>query len=115
MSRLLLTFDQETAQKIIKGEKKYQYTKFHHPHEFEKIIIRVSAPVNQIIGEVEVTEIITGEKTKIWEETKENSGITKEEFDEYYKNKETVVIYRLGKVTLYETPIDVTEEDFASF
>ena len=115
MSRLLITIDPETAQKIIKGEKKYEYTKFHHPHEFEKIIIRVSAPVNQIIGEIEVKEVITGEKTKIWEETKENSGITKEEYEKYYENKETAVVYRLGKVMLYEIPIDVTEEDFASF
>ena len=75
----------------------------------DAIIIYSSAPVMKIVAEVEVEEIIEGNTDEIWEKTKNGSGTNKKLYDEYFKNKNIAVAYKLGEVKVYETPKKLTE------
>ena len=109
MSRMLLSIKPKYANKIISGEKKYEFRKFHCRTNVDTIVIYASSPIKQIIGEVSIIEIIEGEKDEVWNRTKQNSGITKKDYKDYYKNKNSAVAYKLGQVTVYEEPIDISE------
>lgn len=73
------------------------------------MFIYSSAPVMKIVAEVEVEEIIEGNTDEIWEKTKNGSGTNKKLYDEYFKNKNIAVAYKLGEVKVYETPKKLTE------
>lgn len=45
------------------------------------------------------------------EKTKEYSGITKNFFDEYFKDRKVAYAYKLGKIKAYDEPKALTEFD----
>ena len=45
----------------------------------------------------------------LWENTKEQSGITKSFFDAYFKGRKVAYAYKLGKVKQYEEPKTLKE------
>lgn len=58
----------------------------------------------QIVGEVEVKEIIEDSPQKVWKRTASAAGIDKAYFDDYFLGKKTAVAYALGKVIQYSKP-----------
>lgn len=43
------------------------------------------------------------------EKTREYSGITKNFFDEYFKDRKVTYTYKLGKIKVYDEPKTLTE------
>ena len=41
---------------------------------------------------------------ELWAITKDESGISKEFFDEYFAGRETAYAYKLGKIKVYDEP-----------
>lgn len=60
----------------------------------------------KVVGEAEVEEIIEASPNDVWKITKEKSGINKDSFDKYYKNKSSVIAYKLSNIVKY----DITKE-----
>lgn len=46
------------------------------------------------------------------EKTKEYSGITKNFFDEYFKDRKVAYAYKLGKIKVYDEPKALAESDY---
>ena len=109
MSKILFSIKPEYIKDILSGRKKYEYRKIKPKNRVDAIIIYSSAPVMKIVAEVEVEEIIEGNTDEIWEKTENGSGTNKKLYDEYFKNKNIAVAYKLGEVKVYETPKKLTE------
>lgn len=109
MSKILFSIKPEYVKEILSGRKKYEYRKIKPKNRVDAIIIYSSAPVMKIVAEVEVEEIIVDEPNKVWEKTKNGSGTNKKLYDEYFKNKNIAVAYKLGEVKVYEKPKKLTE------
>ena len=58
----------------------------------------------QIVGEVEVKDIIEDSPQNVWKKTSNAAGIDKAFFDAYYVGKKVAVAYVLGKVKRYTKP-----------
>lgn len=95
------------AEKILAGEKKYEYRKRLCQSDIKKIYIYATAPVKMIIGEAEVIEKIMGDKIALWEQTKCFSGISKEFYDKYFGNQGYACAYCIGKVRRYSNPFSL--------
>lgn len=104
MCTILLPIKPEYANKIIEKTKLYEYRKTKCKKEINKIIIYSTAPIKKVIAEVEVKEIISNSPSELWEDTKEYSGISKEKYMKYFKNKDLAFAYKLGRVVSYNTP-----------
>ena len=102
--KILVSIKPEYVKDILSGRKKYEYRKIKPKNRVDAIIIYSSAPVMKIVAEVEVEEIIEGNTDEIWEKTKNGSGTNKKLYDEYFKNKNIAVAYKLGKINVYEKP-----------
>ena len=61
-------------------------------------------PIKKVVAEAEILEVLALEPSKLWDETKEYSGITKEYFDDYFKNRKIAYAYKLGKIKVYAEP-----------
>lgn len=104
MSKILLSIKPEYVENILNKTKQYEFRKTKCKRDIDKIIIYATAPISQIVAEVEVIEILEDTPENIWSITKDFAGITKKFFKEYYQNKDIAIAYKLGTVTKYKHP-----------
>lgn len=109
MSQLLLSINPEYVESILKGKKLYEYRKFRCRNDVDKIIIYATAPQKQIVGEVEIANILEGSPIDIWEKTKEYSGITYNFFSKYYEGKRKAFAYQLKNLVVYDKPLTLND------
>jgi predicted transcriptional regulator len=95
----------EYVDEILSGRKKYEYRKIRAKrNNVDKMIIYSTFPVMKVVAEVEINGIIEEKPEKLWEMTKHASGISKEFYNRYYKNRDMAVAYQLGSIQVYDTP-----------
>ena len=105
MCKILMPINPEYVDEILSGNKKYEYRKIKAKRKnIDKMVIYSTSPIKRVVAEVDVEEIIEASPEKLWEETKEYSGITKEFYSKYYKNKENAIAYKLGNIKVYDKP-----------
>jgi predicted transcriptional regulator len=103
--KVVLSIKPEFAFKIFNGTKRFEFRKaiFKNPL-VKKVIVYASSPVQLVIGEFEIEEILKYDKKKLWELTKQDSGITEDFFFKYFKEKEDGYAIRIKNTTTYEIP-----------
>ncbi|ADD03327.1 protein of unknown function DUF437 [Thermoanaerobacter italicus Ab9] len=110
MCQILLSIKPEYVDRIFEGTKRFEFRKVRYKrNDVDKIIIYSTSPIMKIVGEAEIVEIIEDTPSAVWEQTKEYAGIDKEFVDEYYKNKEKAVAYKLGKIKKYLKPLQLKD------
>lgn len=110
MAIILISIKPQFVEKILSGEKMFEFRKTLPAQRVDKILIYSSYPVCAVVGEAEVLNIISTSPKKLWEETKNQSGIDSEFFFKYFAGKDTAYAYKLGKITKY--PIAKRLSDF---
>lgn len=109
MCKILLSIKPEHVENILSGVKKYKFRKVRCRSDVDKIIIYSTAPVMMVVGEAKIVSIIEDEPQRVWELTANYSGIDKDFFDEYYKEKNKAVAYKLGKIKKYLKPLKLSD------
>src|SRR5690554_4043933 len=107
MCTILLSIHPEYVDKILSGEKKYEFRRIRTKRNPDKIIIYSTAPISKVIGEAEIEDVIIDNPTNVWKKTKKESGINKEVYIEYFNNREIAVAYKLKNVIKYSNPIEL--------
>lgn len=102
--KILISINPEHVENIINGTKKYEYRRVAAKQDISSIIIYETFPIKRIVAEAEIEDVLMLSKEELWDVTKDKSGISKEFYDEYFKEKEIAYAYKLGKVTVYEEP-----------
>lgn len=102
--KIVISINPQYVEKIISGEKKFEYRTKAAKQDINKIIIYETKPIKKIVAEVEILDVVIASPEELWNQTKEYSGITKNFFDEYFKGKTIAYAYKLGKVKIYERP-----------
>lgn len=109
MSNIILSIHPRFVEKIISGEKRYEFRKVKAKLPPEKIIIYSTSPVSQVIGEAEVEDILIDTPDNLWSITSGYSGIDETFFLDYFKNKQEAIAYQLKNVTVYPKPKELKE------
>ena len=105
MCKILMPINPEHVDEILSGNKKYEYRKIKAKRKnIDKMVIYSTSPIMRVVAEVDVEGIIEASPEKLWEQTKEYSGITKDFYSKYYKNKENAIAYKLGNIKVYDKP-----------
>ena len=99
---VVLSIKPEFANKIFDGTKRFEFRKaiFKNP-QVNKIIVYASSPVQRVIGEFEIDEILRYEKNKLWQMTHAESGISENFFFEYFADKEHGYAIKIKNTKLY--------------
>lgn len=108
-NKILISINPEYVEKIISGIKKYEYRKRAAKKDIDKIIIYETVPVKKIVAEAEIVEVLAMNPSELWEKTKNESGVTKEFFDLYFKDKKIAYAYKLGQISVYDEPIQLID------
>lgn len=109
MCQMLLSINPEYVASILQGKKMYEYRKFRCRDDVDKIIIYATAPQKQIVGEVEIADIVEDDILTVWHQTKEYSGITYKFFRRYYRGKKKAIAYHLKNLVVYDKPLTLND------
>ncbi|HEX5001563.1 MAG TPA: ASCH domain-containing protein [Bacteroidia bacterium] len=103
--RVVLSIKPEFADKIFDGSKKFEFRRsiFKNP-DVSRIVVYASSPVQKIIGEFEVEQILVHDLKTLWNITKDYSGISKNYFYEYFNDKEKGFAIKIKNTKKYKKP-----------
>ena len=103
---LLLSIKPQYVQKILDGQKNIELRKTKPKLEKgDFILVYESSPTKCLRGWFEVQSISCKDPQKLWHNVQDNVGITKEEFDEYYKTSKLAVAIAMKSV--YSTKLSL--------
>jgi predicted transcriptional regulator len=103
--KVLLSIKPEFAEKILLGEKKFEFRKvLPKSDQVTTIVIYATMPLGKVVGEFDVGEILTDTPQKIWRNTKECAGITKKYFNEYFEGRDVAHAIGVKAVRRYKNP-----------
>ena len=101
MSTILMSIKPEYVNKIFSCEKKYEYRKRNCKQKIDKIVVYSSYPVQKVVGELIIKQVLCDNKNTIWDKTNKYSGTSKNKYDNYFKNCENAVAYEIEKAIFY--------------
>ena len=99
----------EYVDKIFSGEKKYEYRKRLCKEKIDTIIVYSSSPIQKVVGELKIKQVLYDKKNVIWNKTNKYGGITKIKYDNYYENCDYAVAYEIEKAILYDKQKDLKD------
>ncbi len=109
--KVLLSIKPEYAEKIFKGEKKYEYRRvIFKRKDITTVVVYATAPVSKIVGEFKINDVMFDDIFSLWQKTKEFGGISEEFFHHYFENREKGYAIRVGETEMYEDPISLKDE-----
>lgn len=101
--KVLLSIKPEFVEKIFAGTKKYEFRKtLFKKANVTKVIIYASSPVKRVVGEFTIENILSDDVNTIWEQTKKDSGITKDFYNSYFDKKQRANAIKIGHLTKYK-------------
>lgn len=104
--KVLLAIKPEFASKIFEGTKRFEFRKaIFKDKRVKKVVVYASFPVQKVIGEFDIDEIIFLHPNELWEETKTDAGISKEYFDAYFFERELGFAIKIKSFKKYLHPL----------
>lgn len=103
-NKILISINPEHVNNIINGLKKYEYRKIAAKKDIKALIIYETTPVKRVVAEAEIIDVLMMEPKKLWDLTKNESGIDKVFFDQYFDGREIAYAYKLGEIKVYAQP-----------
>lgn len=109
MKTILLSIFKEYAEKIIDGEKRFEFRKRIPQKKISHIVFHTTSPDSKIVCIAEVNNIIADSPQKLWDKTAPFSGVKREFFFSYFKNSEIAYAYEIKNV--YKIKRSLTLQD----
>lgn len=109
MCKIILSIKPEYVEKILSGEKKFEFRTKLAKRKVEKIIIYSTSPVMKVLGEVDVIATLTDSPELLWKTTSKTAGIDEVYFDAYFSNRKFANAYKLGEVLIYDSPRELND------
>lgn len=107
--KVLLSIKPEFADRIFSGEKRFEYRKATFKQFVSTVVVYATQPVGMIVGEFDVGKVLQGAPAEIWEATKEQAGITKDFFWNYFSGHTKGYAIEVKKPRRYNAAINPSE------
>lgn len=106
--RVLLSIKPEYAEKILSGEKRYEFRRTVFKNTaIKKVVIYASSPVKKVIGEFDIECVISLELEDLWKKTSKYSGINKDFYDQYFDGKVFGYAIKVKKARRYKNQLNL--------
>lgn len=108
--KVLLSIKPEFAYKIFDGTKKFEFRKSIFKNtNVREVVVYASSPVQKVIGEFAIADILNDDVETIWNETAHYSGITRNFYMSYFSNKDKAYAIKIGKTRRYRQARDLSD------
>jgi len=100
--KVVLSIKPEYAFKIFDGTKKFEFRRSIFKNQNVKsVIVYATAPIQKVIGEFEIEEVLNKDLSTLWELTHDFSGISEEFYYSYFANKKEGFAIKIKNTTKY--------------
>ena len=103
---VLLSIKPKYVEQIENGSKRYEFRRVIFKQDIDEIYVYATAPIKQIVGKICIDEIIEDTPKNLWGSFKQNAGINKKDFFEYFSGKEKGYAIKIKDFISFEEPID---------
>lgn len=109
--KVLLSIKPEYANRIFSGEKKYEFRRivFKNP-DVSTVVVYASAPTSMVIGEFEISEILSGSPRQLWQTTKNHAGVDRTFFFDYFADREVAYAIKVSNPVRYQKALDLRKK-----
>ena len=108
--KVLLSIKPEFADKIFNGTKKFEFRRIiFKQRDIDKVIVYASSPVQRVIGEFSVEDILSGSVDDVWTLTNHLSGISEIYYRNYFFNKQIAYAIKIGRTLRYRRNRQLSE------
>ncbi len=97
------------VEKILAGKKCYEYRKRKCKQKIDRILLYSTLPVSSIVGEVLVENILEEQPCFLWNATHVFSGLTEQEFYNYFNGCNKAFAYQLFNPVKYSNYIKLSD------
>ena len=108
---VLLSIKPKYVEQIEKGSKLYEFRRVIFKQDINEIYVYATAPIKQILGKICVDEIIEDTPKNLWFNFKQNAGIKRKDFFEYFSGKKRGYAIKIKDFISFEKPIDPYQEN----
>lgn len=103
--KVILSIKPEFVEKIIKGEKQFEFRRKLFRKEVESVIVYASSPVKKIVCEFTISDILNYDLDILWKKTKNKSGISEAFFYKYFQGIERGYAIKIREIYPYKQPL----------
>ncbi len=108
--KILLSIKPEFVEKIVSGEKKFEFRKsLPKRKNITTVIVYSTMPVGKVIGEFKIKATHSHAPEFLWNKTKDSAGITKKFFDDYFSRKPLAHAFEIDYFISYEVPLNISD------
>lgn len=109
--KILLSIKPQYVEKIISGEKKYEYRKKEFKRkDIDTIIVYSSGNIRKLVGEIKFKRILCDTPSLIWELTRTEAGMPERSFMDYYMNKDKAYAIVIDSFQPYKTYLNIEDK-----
>jgi predicted transcriptional regulator len=102
---VILSIKPKYCDEIRKGNKRYEFRKRNFTREVKYAFVYSTSPVKSIVGVLQIASVIEDDPKKLWEQCRNLSGVSKEEFFEYFRENEKGVAIKIDQAAMFD-PIE---------
>ena len=107
----ILSIKPKYAERILSGEKGYEYRKrIFRSEDVSRIVMYATQPVSRLVGEFGIEQILRDEPDNLWKRTSDAAGLSRDQFDSYFENRSSGVAIAINQVEQFSPPIDPWNE-----
>jgi predicted transcriptional regulator len=106
--KVLLSIKPEYAEKILEGEKHFEFRKavFKNP-SVKTVVLYATKPVGKVVGEFDIEEVLSERPSTLWALTSGAAGISRRFFNQYFEGRKTGYAIKVRKARRYREPLDL--------
>lgn len=111
MADIILSIKPRYAEKILAGEKRFEFRKQIPKQDISWVYIYASSPEKKIVGRFRIKKEIKGSPEEIWEKCGSLGGIEKDRFFLYCNGNSRVHGLEVTNIKRFDPPIDPYEKN----
>ena len=105
----LISIHPRFANAILDGTKQVEFRKVAFKRSITHVLLYATAPIQQIVGYVEVADVEERSPAALWQRYHEVAGIEREAFFAYYRGKATGVALKVRRPQRLLRPLPLKE------
>ena len=105
---VLISIKPKYIEKIKEGNKTFELRKkiFKNYDEVNTIYMYSTSPIKKIVGKFNIEKIIEDHPDRLWHNYKDQLGIEKKDYFNYFKGKEKGYAIKIQNLNFFRNPID---------
>jgi predicted transcriptional regulator len=95
------------AEAIFSGRKRFEFRRSIFRQDIRVVIVYITSPIGQVVGEFSVEDIITDDVAALWDRTETEAGISRRGFFDYFAGRDVGHAIVIGTVRRYKQTLDL--------